>query len=123
MISPARWAKHIRSRVWDYFLYTIIAFAFLGAVFAVENKWGHEVFIRWGGLAGFTLCLFGYFIADSRELSRVWHFWVLTALLLSMHLAGFAILLSHVDEWKLMWFTVMVIEYPILLLLREKFLS
>lgn len=120
MISTTQRANHIYSRVRDYFLYTVIAFAFLGMVFAVESKWGHEAFIRWGGLAGFTSALFGYFIAHSRQFFPKWQFWALTAILLSAHLACFALLLTHVAEWKLIWFIGMSFEYPVFTFSRSR---
>ena len=112
MTSHAQRAAHFRSRVRDYVLYVLIAFAFLGTVFVVEGRWGHDAFIRWGGLAGSTSVLFGYFISESRDFFRERRFWILTALLLAGHLTAFFLVLTHVEEWKLMWFMVMVFEYP-----------
>jgi apolipoprotein N-acyltransferase len=121
MNLAAQAANHrLRSRVRDYVLYVAIAFTFLGAVFVVEGKWGHEAFIRWGGLTGFTAALFGYFAQESRQYFRERRFWMLTAALLAVHLAAFAIVLTHVEEWKLMWFMVMVFEYPVLLYARSR---
>jgi hypothetical protein len=114
-------SRRIRNRVRDYVLYVAIAFAFLAAVFAVESKWGHEAFIRWGGLIGFTSVLFGGFISESGQFLRRWQFWAVTALLLAVHLTAFAIVLTQVGEWKLMWFMVMVFEYPVLIFLRDRF--
>src|SRR6185312_14104981 len=108
------WPVLIRAR--NYLLLILLGalvfFAFLKIVFAVQDKWGHDAFIRWGGLAGFTLAIFAVFVCDSERVLRNWRFWVLSAVLLSVHLAGFAIVLAHVEEWKLSWFSVMVIEYP-----------
>jgi hypothetical protein len=120
MTSAAQRTNRIRSRVRDYVLYVLIAFAFLGITFVIEDKWGHDAFIRWGGLAGFTLGLFGYFASDSRQYLRLRQFWALTAILLAVHLAGFVILLTRLDEWQLMWFTVMVFEYPVFIILRSR---
>jgi hypothetical protein len=108
----------IRSRVIDYVLYIAITFAFFAMVFVVQGKWGHDAFIRWGGLAGFTLILFGYFVGNSRSRLRERPFWLLAALLLTTHLALFVFILSHVDEWRLMWFTGMALEYPVFLFFR-----
>ncbi|HEV2134550.1 MAG TPA: hypothetical protein VGR47_09805 [Terracidiphilus sp.] len=118
MTSQAPRAARIRSRVRDYVVYILIAFAFLGMVFLIEGRWGHDAFIRWGGLAGFTAVLFGYFITDSRQYFRERRFWILTAVLLSVHLTVFAFVLTHVEEWKLMWFMVMLFEYPVFVYLR-----
>jgi apolipoprotein N-acyltransferase len=120
MTSHAQRAAHIRSRVRDYVLYVLIAFAFLGMVFVVEGTWGHDAFIRWGGLAGFTSGLFGYFINESRQYFRERRFWTLTAILMAVHVTAFAIVLTHVEEWKLMWFMVMVLEHPVFAYLRSR---
>ena len=89
-------------------------------VFAVEARWGHDAFIRWGGLTGFTLGLFGSYIGDSAKFVGQWRFWAATAVLLACHLGAFAIVLTHVEEWRLMWFTVMVVEYPLFLFVRDR---
>ena len=120
MISNTQRAAHIRSRVRDYVLYVAITFVFLGAVFVVEGKWGHEAFIRWGGLAIMSAALFGYFISNSRQFFPRWQFWSLTAILLSVHLTCFAILLTHVVEWKWIWFTGMSFEYPVFTFFRSR---
>ncbi len=96
----------------------VIGLLILCASFA--SSVSHEVYIRWGGLALDTAILYGLFINYSRQFFRRWQFWELTALLLSVHLAGFAIVLTHVDEWKLTWFTVMALEYPVLIFFRNR---
>jgi len=93
----------------------------LKIAFVVQDRWGHEAFIRWDGLAGFTLFLFGLFVAESEKFLRKWRFWVVTAILLMGHLAAFAMVLTHVGEWKLSWFIVMVIEAPLFFFVRDKF--
>lgn len=113
-------SRRIRGRIRDYVLYVAIAFGFLAAVFAVESKWGHEVLIRWGGLVGFTAVLFGYFVSESRQFFKERQFWTMTALLLVVHLGAFVILLTHVDEWRLMWFTGMAFEYPVFIFFRSR---
>jgi len=94
---------------------------FLRIAFAVQDKWGHDGFIRWDGLAGFTLGLFGLFVAESQKFLRKRRFWVVTGILLMGHLAVFAIVLTHVEEWKLGWFMLMVFEYPLFFFLRNNF--
>jgi hypothetical protein len=121
-ITTRRATRNLRGR--DYFLLillgTIIFLVFLKIAFAVQNKWGHDAFIRWDGLAGFTLGLFGLFVADSEKFLRKWRFWVLTAVLLVVHLTAFAIVLTYAAEWKLMWFMVMVLEYPVFVFFRSR---
>jgi len=80
----------------------------------------HVVYIRWGGLALATLVLFGLFINDSREFFRKWQFWVLTVLLLAVHLTAFGIVLTHVGQWKLVWFMVIILEVPVLVFFRNR---
>jgi len=116
--SRSHRAGRVRSRVIDYVLYISITFAFVTMVFVIQGKWGHDAFIRWGGLAGFTTVLFGYFVSDSRLFLRERQFWLMTALLLAMHLALFIVILAHVEEWRLMWFTGMALEYPVFLFFR-----
>jgi hypothetical protein len=116
--SRTHHARRVRSRVIDYALYLAITLAFLTMVFVVQGKWGPDAFIRWGGLAGFTLILFGYFVGDSRSLVRQPQFWLLIAVLLAVHLALFIVILSHVDEWRLMWFPGMALEYQVFLFFR-----
>jgi hypothetical protein len=121
--ATSRETRNFRAR--DYFLLILLgALVFLVLLrigFAVLDKWGHDAYIRWDGLAGFTLGLFGLFVCDSEKFLRKWRFWVVTAILLMGHLAAFAIVLTHVEEWRLTWFMVMVIEYPLFLFLRDKF--
>jgi hypothetical protein len=111
----------VRNTLLFVLLCVLVSFAFLGLVFLVEDRWGHDTFIRWGGLAGLTLGLFGLFVTDSEKFLRESRFWVVTAILLVGHLAAFAIVLTHVEEWKLAWFMVMVVEYPLFLFLRDRF--
>lgn len=99
----------------------IVALVFLKIGFAVEDNWGHDAFTRWFGLGLFTLGLFAFFVCNNEKLLRNWRFWALSVTLLAIHLAGFAIVLIHAEEWKSSWFMVMVIEYPLFLLLRDKF--
>lgn len=101
----------------------LVTVVFLGMAFVVEGQWGHNAFIRWGGLAGFTLGLFGLFIGYSEKFLQSWRFWGLTSILLVGHLAVFAMLLTHVDEWKLPWFMAMVVELPPFVFLRDNFVE
>ena len=127
MSSAAQTTTRTRHPVRNFLLYAlvavVIAFGGLKITFAVEGKWGHDAFIRWGGLAAFTLGMFGLFIGDSEKFLRRWRFWGIILILLAGHLAAFAIVLTHVDEWKLMWFMVMVVEYPLFLFVRDRFIE
>ena len=99
----------------------LIGLLILCAFFA--SSVSHEVYIRWGGLALDTAVLFGLFINYSRQFFRQLQFWVLTAVLLAVHLTAFAIVLTHIAQWQLMWFLVMVLEYPVLAFSRNRLLN
>lgn len=121
MISDTQRAAHVRSRVRDFVLYIAIGFAFVGVLILVaRSSVSHEAFIKWGGLAFMTALLFGYFISNSGQFIRIWKFWAITAIILSVHLAAFAVILTHVDEWKLTWFIGMAIEYPVFVFFRSR---
>jgi hypothetical protein len=121
MISSSQRAAHFRARVRDFVSYIAIGFAFVAVLVAVaRSSVSHDAFIRWGGLAFMTATLFGYFISNSMQFFRKWQFWALTATLLFVHLAAFAVILSHVDEWKLIWFTGMTFEYPAFVFFRRR---
>ena len=106
----------------DFALYFAIFVAFVALVFVIEHKWGHEAFIRWGGLIGYTGALFGYFISASRQYFRNRSFWGVTCAMLALHLVGFSVTLTHVDKWKLIWFTGMIFELPVLIWVRDHML-
>jgi peptidoglycan/LPS O-acetylase OafA/YrhL len=104
-------------------LSVLVALVGVGTAFVVADRWRHDAYIRWGGLIFFALGLFGLFVADSEKFLRKWRFWVVTVILLAGHLAAFAAILTHVEEWRLTWFMVMVVEYPVLRFFRGKFAS
>jgi len=112
---------HIRARVRDFVLYIAIGFAFVVVLIVVaRSSVSHDAFIRWGGLAFTSAILFGYFISNSGQFFSKWPFWILTATLVSIHLGAFAVILTHVDEWKLIWFTGMAVEYPVFVFFRSR---
>jgi hypothetical protein len=123
MSSTTRQSTRFSARTYLHLIVlgALVFLVFLKIAFVVEDKWGHDAFIRWDGLAGFTLLLFGFFVCDSEKLLRKWRFWVMTAILMMGHLAAFAIVLTHVEEWRLSWFMVMVIEAPLFYFIRNKF--
>jgi hypothetical protein len=127
MASATPTTSRIQHRMRSFLLVVcvsvLIAFAFLGVVFMVEGHWGHDALFKWGGLSLFTMVLFVFFIGASEKYLRSWRFWVGTAGLFVGHLAGFAFVLTHVDEWRVMWFMVVFFEYPIFVFLRERFVS
>jgi len=90
---------------------SVIVFAFLV---------GDDTYIRWGGLAVDTAILFAYFIYVSRQHLRTRRFWILTACLMFFHVAGWIVFLMHVGEWRLTWFTAMILELPAFIHLRNR---
>jgi hypothetical protein len=99
----------------------VLFLLFTLAIVLIQDKWGPQATIRWGGLAGFTLVLFGLFVADSERALRTRRFWALFSVLAAGHLAGFAIVLTRAHEWKLSWFMAVALEYPLFLLFRRLF--
>jgi hypothetical protein len=71
-----------------------------------------DAYIRWGGLAVDTGVLFAFFINESRHFLRKPRFWIFTACLMILHLAGWIVFLMQVGEWRLTWFTAMILEFP-----------
>jgi hypothetical protein len=100
--------------------YVLIILAILGLVFVLGLLVSHEVFAKWGALAIFTMGIFGFFISDSREHVKVHKFWALVAILLALHLTGWIIFLRQVGEWRPIWFSVMVLEFPVFSHLRDR---
>ena len=121
VISQNQKAKHIRSRVRDYVLYVAITVAFVVAGIAISHtSINRDALNRWGGLAVYTAILFGYFTSDSRQFIRKLSFWKSTAIFLAVHLAVFGYILTHADVWKFIWFTVMILEFPVLVYFRNR---
>lgn len=111
----------LRSRVMDFILYIAIAIASAVIILVLSHtSLSSDAFARWGGLTIVTTFLFLYFINHSRQFFSKWQFWVLTAILMSVHLTCFAILLTHVVEWKMIWFAGMSFEYPVFIFFRSR---
>ncbi len=96
----------------------VVVVLILGAVF--RSFVSHDAYIRWGGLALDTAVVFWFFISYSRQYLREPRFWALATSLLCAHLVAWIVLLMHVDEWKLMWFSVMIFELPLFFHLRDR---
>ena len=97
----------------------VIVGGFLG-IMALTLSFGHDAFIKWGGLSMTTLALFGLFINDSRPLLRTPRFWKVTAILFALHTIAWIVVLMHVREWGLLWFGVMVFELPTFIFARDR---
>ena len=85
---------------------------FAGIIAAVEGV-SDQGLIKWGGLAFFTLILYGYFLAENCRYFKKPLFWLISFILFSIHLAIFSYILVNVTTWRLIWFAVMFMEAPL----------
>jgi hypothetical protein len=76
--------------------------------------------LRWGGLLVNSAILFAYFIQDSDEQRHSKAFWRLTSVLLITHFIFFGLIISRADEWKPVWFMVMVPELAFFVAIRNR---
>ena len=109
-----RWNFDPDHLTWPYVLGIPAVFVISAAIGIIAGD-----FIRWGGLALYTIFIFGFFIHLSRRFFGERTFWLLTACLLAVHVAAFIAFLLRIDEWKLLWFNVMILELPPFLLIRN----
>jgi len=121
MTSTSQRVIRVRHRVRIFLLYAIasvvIALALLKTSSVVEDQWGHDALFKWGSLTLFTLILFLFFIGASENYFGSRRFWVMTTILLIVHLTVFTLVLAHVDGWGVTW--LIFFEYPIFVFLRE----
>lgn len=99
----------------------VLCLSALGILFAFSVS--SDVYIKWGGLTLDTAIVFALFVKYSRQFLRKRRFWGLTLVLLAVHLVAFILILTHVEEWKLVWFTPMAAELPLFLFLRNWLLA
>ncbi len=120
MLSPTREHRRYRTAR-DYLLYILIGCVVAaGAIWAAESGVNSGQFMRWFGLTVFTAILFGAYLVDSRSLFRRKAFWLVTAMMLAIHVAAYTVLLMRVEVWKVTWFTVLTfLELLVLPLLRD----
>ena len=112
---------HLGRRLRDFSAYIAIGFLVAAIAWIVASTHlSLEVITRWGGLAANTAVVYGYFLANSRSFFRQRAFWAITGTALAVHLVIFAIVLTHVAQWRLLWFMVMLLEIPVLLALRNR---
>jgi len=93
-------------------------FIFSGAIGIIAGD-----FIKWGGLVLYTAFFFGFFVNSSRQYIQLRPFWILIACLLTVHLTIFMLVLIHVAVWRLLWFSVMLLELPFFFILRDRLLD
>jgi peptidoglycan/LPS O-acetylase OafA/YrhL len=114
----------LRSRLRDFVLYVVIALAIAAVgVFLGLSNVDQRTANLWTALVLFTAVLFGAFIAANRSLLRTRSFWVLTIVLLTLHLTVFSTLVIRVTQWRPIWSAVMFLEAPLLAYLRMKFVG
>jgi tellurite resistance protein TehA-like permease len=101
--------EHRKSRVRDLILYLLISLTVVAAVIGyAESGLNWNAFMKWGVLALFTAFLLYQLIKMGRPLWREKAFWALTAAFLSIHLLGFALLLNRVENFKPVWFALII---------------
>jgi hypothetical protein len=115
--STNRWDFNPNSLSIPYLLIIPGVFVLSGAIGIIAGD-----YVKWGGLVLDTAFIFGFFVNSSRPYLQRQQFWILTACLLTLHLAVFIAVLLHVTVWKLLWFMVMVLELPVFSRLRDRLL-
>jgi hypothetical protein len=116
--------RHVRSRVRDFALYILIGLVFgITAIVLGRSNISAKAANQWVSVIFFTSILYGTFIALNRSLYRTRSFWILTIVLLSLHLAFFITMVTLVDQWRPIWSAVMFFEAPALDALKGKFVS
>ena len=93
----------------DLFLYTAIGlavagFALLFAVYSARTGGSGQLPLRWLGFAGETVILFGYMLGATRPYWKNRRFWLGFIGFLVFHTLGYAVVLTRVEQWPLMWF-------------------
>jgi peptidoglycan/LPS O-acetylase OafA/YrhL len=110
MIGTDKSEQHLHKRLRDFLLYIAIALLVLAAIIATTyTGLSDSSFIKIFEFFGFTALLFGYFIEDSRALWRRGAYWALAGLLLAAHSIAFAVVLTHVETFKPIWFGMIVL--------------
>ena len=92
----------------------IVAAALVG--FVVEYRRQHWLpGDRWVGLGAYTVFGFGVIASDFRSQLRERRFWLYFGSLLAAHVTAYAVLLSRLEEWRLIWFLpVSLAEFPMI---------
>lgn len=108
-------------RLRDFSIYVAIGFLVAAIAWIIASTHlSLEVIPKWGGLAANTALVYGYFLADSRSFFRQRAFWAVTSVAFTVHLIIFGVVLTHVAQWKLLWFMLMLLEIPVLVSLRNR---
>jgi hypothetical protein len=110
--------NHLTAR--DVLIIVPLVLGLLVCAIVFASLVSHDTYIRWGGLAVSTTVLFAYFVNVSRQFLKTRRFWLFTACLVFVHLTGWIVFLMHVGEWRLAWFTAMILELPVFLHFRNR---
>jgi hypothetical protein len=114
-------AKRLR----DFALYLVISttFIFVAIGGAILSGKSGPSFLKWVEFAGFTAVLFGYWIAENSTHLKQRSFWMLTLLVLLIHVVGGTFALINLEWVKPMWFVIITVaELAMLMQLRTWFL-
>lgn len=116
--------SHFRSRVRDFALYILISLAcVITPIVLMQSGVNAKATNQWFTIIFFTSILYGAFIAANRSLFRMRSFWILTVVLLSLHLVFFITMVTQIDQWRPIWSAIMFFEAPILDTLKSRFIS
>jgi drug/metabolite transporter (DMT)-like permease len=95
-----------RKKVLDIGLYVLISVVVVGSIFlGYALGIPHEEFMRWFGLIGATLVIFGFAISQNRNLWDKNSFWILLTVIFIAHccvFAGLAIAKTNLTGFKVM---------------------
>jgi uncharacterized membrane protein YhaH (DUF805 family) len=114
-------AKRLR----DFAFYIVISttFIFVAVGGAILSGKSGPSFLKWIEFAGFTAVLFGYWIAENSTYLKQRSFWMLTLLVLLIHVVGGTLALVNLEWVKPTWFVIITVaELAILIQLRTWFL-
>ena len=111
----------LRKRPQDLLLCIGAAFLILAVVAlsaALSSRFGvpWQVFFKALDFAIYTLIVFGLWISDQRPLWRNRAFWILTITGLTVHVFGYAVVLSRLAYFKPVWFGLIGFAEIVLLL-------
>jgi hypothetical protein len=101
--------RSTRLKVRDYLIYVtvglaLVAFALLYAVHSVKTGSNGQLPLRWIGLGGATFLTFWAALKPYRHYWSWPHVrWVVAALFV-IHLVVFCFVLTHVEQWPIVWF-------------------
>jgi hypothetical protein len=80
-----------RKKILDFGLYVLISSVVVGSIFlGYALGIPHEQFVRWFGLVGATLIIFGFAVSQNRNLWDKKSFWILLSAIFIVHCGVFA---------------------------------